>query len=77
MMFGFACRETKNLMPLPIPLRTGWRKNWDQVKKITLPFLRPDGKTQVTIQYKNGLPYKVLQVVIAVPHDEKKDIATG
>jgi S-adenosylmethionine synthetase len=74
MMFGFACRETKNLMPLPITIAHRLAQKLDQVKKITLPFLRPDGKTQVTIQYKNGLPYKVLQVVIAVPHDEKKTL---
>jgi S-adenosylmethionine synthetase len=75
MMFGFACRETNSLMPLPIMMAHRLAQKLDEVKKVTLPFLRPDGKTQVTIEYKNGLPYKVLQVVIAVPHDEKKTLA--
>jgi S-adenosylmethionine synthetase len=74
MMFGYACRETKCLMPMPIILAHRLAQRLDDVKKTTLPFLRPDGKTQVTIEYKNGLPYKILQVVIAVPHDEKKTL---
>ena len=75
MMFGFACRETKVLMPMPIILAHRLAQRLDEIKKTALPFLRPDGKTQVTIKYKNGIPYKVLQVVIAVPHDEDKTLA--
>jgi S-adenosylmethionine synthetase len=72
MMFGFACRDTKNLMPLPITMAHRLAQSVDQAREQKiLPYLRPDGKTQVTIEYKNGLPYKVLQVVIAVPHEEK------
>lgn len=72
MMFGFACRESKNLMPLPITLAHELAKKIDKVREAkSLPYLRPDGKTQVTLDYKNGIPHKVTQVVIAVPHSEK------
>ena len=82
MMFGFACLDNKNLMPLPITIAHALAQRIDYVReKKILNYLRPDGKTQVTIEYKNGLPYKILQVVVAVPHKEnikieqvKKDI---
>ncbi len=70
MMFGYACRETKTLMPLPISMAHRLAEELDKSKQ-KLKYLKPDGKTQVTIEYKNGVPYEVKQVVIAVPHDEK------
>ena len=71
MMFGFACRETNSLMPIPISIAHRLAQRIDEVRQnLILPYLRPDGKTQVTVDYKNGAPYQVSQVVIAVPHKE-------
>jgi S-adenosylmethionine synthetase len=74
MMFGYATSETRELMPMPISLAHQLAKRLADVRKDgTLPYLRPDGKTQVTIRYEDGRPVEVVQVLISTQHAEDAD----
>ena len=74
MMFGYACDDTKTLMPMPIYLAQRMSERLSQVRKDgTVPYLRPDGKTQVTVRYVDGKPVDVEKVVVSSQHAEEVD----
>lgn len=71
MMFGYACKETDEYMPAPIAIAHRLAQKIDEVRENkVLDYLRPDGKTQVTVEYQNGKVKKVNDIVLAVPHAE-------
>ncbi|TMK69698.1 MAG: methionine adenosyltransferase, partial [Actinobacteria bacterium] len=69
MMFGYATRETRTLMPMPIQIAHTLAKRLAEVRKAgVVPYLRPDGKTQVTVRYENDRPVEVVKVLISAQH---------
>lgn len=75
MMFGYACDETEEFMPLAIVLAHALSKKLTEVRKRgVVDYLRPDGKTQVTVEYEDGVPKRVDTVVVSCQHDEDADI---
>src|SRR6202050_302195 len=77
MMFGYACDETPDLMPLPIWLAHRLSERLAQVRRIgVLPYLRPDGKTQVSVTYEDGRPVALETVLISTQHDPGVDLET-
>ena len=77
LMFGFACNETPELMPMPIQLAHNLTTKLSEVRRNgELPYLRPDGKSQVSVEYKDGKPFRVEAVVISSQHSDDVDNET-
>jgi S-adenosylmethionine synthetase len=75
LMFGYACDETPELMPMTIMLAHKLTRQLSEVrKKEILPYLRPDGKSQVTIEYRDGKPYKLHTIVVSSQHSPEVDL---
>jgi S-adenosylmethionine synthetase len=77
MMFGYATRETKQLMPMPIQIAHQLAHRLSEVRKAeVIPYLRPDGKTQVTVRYENGKPVEIMKILISTQHGPGIDCET-